>query len=421
MPAGAILSFRPPSCARILRTGLVALALGAVIGLMLASHGDAKERLYTVALCCLNGLSIWAVSTVLFTFFGSWIGRLRRGVKIAARTVLFLLSALAAWGVMAAAARGLGIDLGPRVPFYIALTCGVAIAVGSVYYSFDVIRDRLEASVARLKEVEFAEKELATARELQSRLLPPPESRGLGYRVAARNLAAHLVAGDFYDVFQLPGGAVGVAVGDVAGKGMPAALIMASVKAMLPLLAAERSAAATLRELNCRLAADLPGREFVALALARFEPASGQFELANAGLPDPYLLPAGGGPPRPLAVPGPRLPLGVRREVAYGSITARLGGGDRLLLLTDGLPEAMTTAGEPLGYPALAALVAEGRAGEAPLAWIDGLIARVRAATAARIEDDWTALLLAGEPDVQLGEPGATFAEDRWRRPARNS
>jgi sigma-B regulation protein RsbU (phosphoserine phosphatase) len=249
------------------------------------------------------------------------------------------------------------------------------------------------------------------ARELQSRLLPPPEIAGDGYRIAARNLPAHLVAGDFYDSFLLPDGAVGVVVGDVAGKGMAAALIMASVKAMLPLIAASRSAAETLRELNRRLAAELPEREFVALAFARFEPAGGRIELANAGLPDPYLLAAGQAPAAQI-VPGPRLPLGVRREVDYRSLNLRLAPGDRLLLLTDGLAEAPAAGGEPLGYGALGGLLAAdgGDRGEAPLAWVDGLLARVRAATQPVLEDDWTALLLESHPAPEPAAAAATAA-----------
>src|SRR4051795_13213030 len=123
------------------------------------------------------------------------------------------------------------------------------------------MQERLAESVARLKEVEFAERELELARDLQSRLLPPPEIDGEGYRVAARNLAARVVAGDFYDVFRLAGGARGPPAGGRgvvsascgrgaaaagpggaggAGGGPPPSLIMASAKARLPLLAADR-------------------------------------------------------------------------------------------------------------------------------------------------------------------------------------
>jgi len=131
----------------------------------------------------------------------------------------------------------------------------------------------------------------------------------------------------------------------------------------------------------------------VALAFARFDPASGTMTLANAGLPDPYLL-RPGEPPRPLAVPGPRLPLGARREVAYESLEVRLQPNDRFLMLTDGLAEAPTPSGEPLGYAALAGLMSMDGGEASLLAWLDAVLERVHARTGAALEDDWTALVM---------------------------
>ncbi len=248
------------------------------------------------------------------------------------------------------------------------------------------MRERSRTCVARLKEAEFAEKELELARSIQQRILPPAEVTGDGYRITARNLPARFVAGDFYDVFLLPDGAVGIVVADVAGKGMGASLIMATVKAVLPFLAAERSVAETLREANRRLTPRLEAREFVALAYLRYEPRTGAFAFGNAGLPDPYVLPASG-PARALSVPGPRFPLGVRPEVAYETFSGSIQPAERLLLVTDGLPEAPAADGGPLGYERFESLLA-GTAG------LDALFASVRAATDPVLADDWTALLL---------------------------
>jgi serine phosphatase RsbU (regulator of sigma subunit) len=251
-----------------------------------------------------------------------------------------------------------------------------------------------EAELGALKarqEQELAERELQLARSIQQRLLPPPAIEGEGFRIAARNLPARFVAGDYYDVFRLADGCLGLVVADVAGKGMGASLIMASVKAMLPLVAESSSVPATLAELNRRLAGELSSREFVALCFGRYDPKLGRLDLANAGLPDPYLLRRGRGA-RPLEVPGPRLPLGVRSGVSYQSLALRLEPGERVVWLTDGLPEAPTEAGEPLGYAGLEGLFPADAAG--PGEWLEALLAALEGATRPGLEDDWTALVL---------------------------
>jgi len=273
----------------------------------------------------------------------------------------------------------------------VLISGGIAVVGGLLFYTYGVMRTRLRESVVRIKEQEFAEKELAVAREIQSRLLPPPELSGDGYRISARNLAARFVAGDFYDVFRLSDGALGIVVADVSGKGMGASLIMASVKAVLPMIAEGRMTGETLAQLNRKLHADLGAREFVALAYARYDPASRMLELSNAGLPDPYRL-ATDREIELLAVPGPRLPLGARSEVAYESMTIALGHGERILLLTDGLPEAPTAAGDPLGYEVLQSLIPRAAASTAEL--LDSLFTAVRNATVSDLGDDWTALVL---------------------------
>lgn len=270
----------------------------------------------------------------------------------------------------------------------------ISIVMGLLFYSFYVMRERLRESIARIKEQEFAEKELELARSIQKRLLPPEFLSGDGYAVHARNLAAHIVAGDFYDVFRLSDDALGLVVADVSGKGMGASLIMASVKAVLPFIAEGRSAAATLTELNRKLHAELGAREFVALAYVRFEPLTGVLELANAGLPDPYLLRNG---VEAISVRGERFPLAARANTSYQSCTIALHAGERLLLLTDGLPEAPVEPGEPLGYEPLAQLIATASERE-PRELIDHLIAGVRGATMPGLEDDWTVLVLEALP-----------------------
>jgi serine phosphatase RsbU (regulator of sigma subunit) len=252
-----------------------------------------------------------------------------------------------------------------------------------------VERLQLEELVAQ----ELGRRELKMARDMQRRLLPPAEVTGPGWQIAARYLPARVVAGDLYDVLRHADGSVDVVVADVAGKGFAASLIMASVKAMLPFVTADSGVAESLAELNRRLASELGRGEFVALALARYHPHERQVELANAGAPDPYLV-RPGQPPQPLSVPGPRLPLGVRAQVAYASRTAAVSPDDRLLLITDGLPEARDESGEPLGYQALESLLCQEPVTGSPSRWLAGLFDRVQQRTGRLPEDDWTAAML---------------------------
>ena len=271
-----------------------------------------------------------------------------------------------------------------------------SVAIGIVIHTIESLRLNLRRSIEQVKEIEFAEKELETARQLQQSLLPPTEVFGAGYRVDARNLPAQFVAGDFYDVFAAPDGSTGVALGDVSGKGMAASLVMATVKAMLPLVCQGRGPAEALRELNQRLAQDLPPRSFVALTLCEFTPSTRKLVIANAGLPDPYIVRHEEPSVRPIVVPGPRLPLGLRAQELYEETELTLEHGEHLVLLSDGLPE-QPFEGEPLGYERFEELLAAAFQQDAtpPLDELVDSVERLgRSSTTFARDDDWTVLSL---------------------------
>jgi sigma-B regulation protein RsbU (phosphoserine phosphatase) len=240
-------------------------------------------------------------------------------------------------------------------------------------------------------------RELELAREVQRRLLPPPLLEGDGYSVSSRSLPARVVTGDFHDVIRFPDGSIAVVVADVVGKGVGASLITASVKAMTPFVAEGRDVADTLCELNRRLFAELGRGRFVALAYARLDPGSATVELANAGMPDPWLV--GDGRVTSLEVAGPRLPLGVRPDLRYVAATRRLAEGERLLLYSDGIPEAPLRDGGTLGYEGFAEIVARTprRRGNAD-GWLDAVLERVERVAASTLEDDWTAVAIEARP-----------------------
>jgi len=266
-----------------------------------------------------------------------------------------------------------------------------SLVFGLLIYTYEGMRQRLRSSVERIKEQEFAERELELARSIQKRLLPPSELTEEGFSLAARNEAASHVAGDYFDVFRMSNGDLALVVADVAGKGIGASLIMASTKAMLPFIASESSVPEALSALNERLVRDLGPREFVALCFARFSAADRRIEIANAGLPDPYRV-TPEGRVEALEVAGQRLPLGARKEVAYGSREWLLDPGDRLLMFSDGLAETPGPDGLPLGYEKLADLLP--RTDETPADWLTMLFEKLRSETRGDLSDDWTAILL---------------------------
>jgi len=395
LPAGSPASLPLFDARGFAKDGAISIAVGMGIALMISITMPSAWRPRVLAYGALIGIVINFFCHVLHKIYSRRL--LREGAEPSrfALAAIFFVGGVIGW--LLATRLAIAMSLVPAsyfrdlLPYFIPASGAMAIVIGLLFYTYGRMQERLRDNITQLKEAEFAQKELELARSIQSRLLPPGEMEGDGWRLAARNDAARFVAGDFYDVFRLGDGALGVVVADVAGKGVGASLIMASVKAVLPFLASERSVEETLSVLNRRLVAELAAREFVALLYMRYEP-DGRFRFGNAGLPDPYLL-RSGGRPEPLSAPGPRLPLGVRKDVAYRALEGRLEPGEKLVLLTDGLPEAVTSAGEPIGYPALESLMLTGNSAS-PSDYVDGLFGRLHEATVPAIEDDWTALVL---------------------------
>jgi hypothetical protein len=376
----------------IVRDAAVPVAVSAAIGVgivsMIVAAAGGRLSLPLVSSGAVVGISIYAGCAVFSTVFTPLLGRLHSPWRQLWLGAVFGAGGLAGWIVArtlnpilfnvhyGTSPRGLAISA--------AITVSIAIVVGATFTIIETLRSRLEVSIAESAAREYAERELEVAASIQRRLLPDREVDLGRLRVTSRHLPARLVAGDFYDVFRLGDGRVAVVVADVAGKGMGASLIMASAKAMVPLLATGRSLAGTMDALNRRLLDELDRRQFVALAMVWIDPDDGSFELANAGLPDPCVL-APGEPAGALSAPGPRLPLGVRDGLEYAVLAGRLAPDQRLVLMTDGLPEALDASGEPLGYDAIEH--APATAADTG-AWLDELIATLRPAGEA--DDDWT-------------------------------
>ena len=378
---------------------LIGTALGVLVGVVL-SRGDTSAG--TLVVGAIVGATVFFFAYGLGLLLEPAFARLPKLVSGVARALTYALGGtLGAYaGIAIGRSLVLGVPLAfPSLPGFAIIpliSAAFALLVALPARAYEGMRARLSESIERLKAAEYAEKELELARAIQQRLLPPATLDGPGHALAARNVPARRVGGDFYDVFRLEDGKIGVAVADVAGKGMGAALVMATAKAVVPLLAAGRGAAATLAALNQKLRRELSPREFVAMAYATYDDDAGTLTLANAGLPEPYLL-RPGRPPRPLSCPGPHYPLGIKGDVIYEEISVALEPGDRVLFLSDGLPERTGVAGEPLGYAALEQLLPL-PSGVPPDECLRLLLARVDAASGGPAEDDVTLLLLERRP-----------------------
>ena len=180
--------------------------------------------------------------------------------------------------------------------------------------------------------------ELSRAAEIQADLLPGTAPILEGWDLAARCVPASKVGGDFYDWQHLSGGRLSLTVGDVMGKGMPAALLMASVRAVLRAVGPSCSPAAAVQTASSVLTTDLTrSGAFVTLFHAQLELATGRLRYVDAGHGYVRLCRVDG---RIEHLPGKGLPLGVLDEEVYEEGVVTMNPGDVLLIYSDGLTEA---------------------------------------------------------------------------------
>jgi serine phosphatase RsbU (regulator of sigma subunit) len=214
-----------------------------------------------------------------------------------------------------------------------------------------------QAIVARTEQ-ERVQRELEIAREVQLSLLPQQTPRYPHFELAQISQAARQVSGDLFGYYQRPNGGLAVAVGDVTGKGMPAALLMgAAVVALTGAIEADLPPGDTLTRTDRVLQPFIASRQNVGLCLAYFDP--GQMHVANAGAISPVVRNKNG-TQMLLDIGG--LPLGTHlaSQFPYQSISFPLTTNDFVILTTDGLVEATNPAGQMYGFDRFEAAVAAG-------------------------------------------------------------
>jgi serine phosphatase RsbU (regulator of sigma subunit) len=203
----------------------------------------------------------------------------------------------------------------------------------------------------RLAEVEQAERlmerDLEQAAIIQRGLLPEAPPKLPWVSLAGHNASCRTVGGDYYDFLPYGDGRVGLVLGDVSGKGIPAAILMASLQARVHLLAEEPTDLShMMSRLNRILAGHCPSNRFVSLFFCVLNPATGELVYCNAGHNPPLLLRRSGEVER-LAGSGPV--LGILPDVPFTQRTAIMDAGDLLLIFSDGVTEAVDPVGEEFG------------------------------------------------------------------------
>ncbi len=209
---------------------------------------------------------------------------------------------------------------------------------------------------AEARERERIEQEMRVAQLIQQQFLPQELPELPGWQIAARYQPARAVGGDFYDVFELPNGEVGIVAGDVTDKGVPAALVMASTRSLLRADAPRLvSPSAVLARVNDLLFPSIPARMFVTCIYAVLNPETGHFRYANAGHNLPYLYTEDG----VVELRATGMPLGLMPGMSYEESETTLVPGQSMLLYSDGLIEAHDEQGEMFGFPRLKTLMEE--------------------------------------------------------------
>jgi len=215
----------------------------------------------------------------------------------------------------------------------------------------------------RLLQRERLERDMQFAHEVQRSFLPDKVPRIEGYEFSAWYGSAQEVGGDFYDFIELPDGRVAVVIGDVSGKGVPAALLMARLTSELRFLAlSEPEPPSILSRLNERMVSGRTEDRFVTLLYVVLDTKERSIEVANAGHPYPLVRKREEGRLERLCEPiNP--PLGVMPSVEFKSLRYNLAEGDTVAVFTDGVTEAMNVRKERFGMQRLERAIANGAPG----------------------------------------------------------
>jgi serine phosphatase RsbU (regulator of sigma subunit) len=330
-------------------------------------HAQALENMFDGRVLVRPRWAEWSEAGTLLAA-GALVVGLTPAVGVVRAALLALGLGAALLGGSFAAYRQLAVlldGLTPALGLAVVYTATLGGALAEADRQRRALRQRLQEereAAARLAG------ELEAARRIQLGLLPRPETAFPGegrFRISAVMEPARVVGGDLFDFFLLEGDRLLFLVGDVSGKGLPASLFMAATKAFYRSISTRHAIelAATMHEANAEMGRDNPEAFFVTLVAVVLDVDTGRLWYCNAGHEAPWVVrPTTGAVERLEGGGGP--PLCVLEGFDYETATAQLEPGDTVLLVTDGLTEALDPHGDLFGMPRVAALVAD--AAQAP-------------------------------------------------------
>jgi serine phosphatase RsbU (regulator of sigma subunit)/predicted ester cyclase len=264
----------------------------------------------------------------------------------------------------------------------------------------NTLHTTLERLEQETRERERVEQELAVARRIQQALLPKDLPKLGGWEIARHYQPAREVGGDFYDFLYLDDGGVGLVSGDVSGKGIPAAVLMANTQSVLRAVAQRGgiTPGQVLEEANEVLFTYIPPNMFVTCFYAVLDPTEGRLRYANAG----HNLPCGWHEGTASELRARGMPLGLMPGMDYDEKETTLAPGDGVLFYSDGLVEAHNPQGEMFGFPRLRRLISVHGAGSGE-ELVDVLLAELERFTSqnSEQEDDITLVTMqrSSRPD----------------------